>query len=245
MNELLLMRYLFNFVFIIGSGILIILGYKLFRYGKEDHKRLREKNVDIPKLIFSGTGTGLFFMVCGAIILFVSTLTLDDETPISKSSINRLESLRFRDDAIFKYVLKNQEEINKLKKELIKSQNLLLNLQKNVLTQNKHLNEFKAEINNSRFLIEDLNKNIVILNAIRDTLLSKQITYSKLYEYLKEQEIILSKTIAMLELLHNRQNILESTIIQLHTKDLEENNIHLKKNSDLLNIPLQKYKNIQ
>ena len=71
-------------IFIILAGILFVfLGYKLFHYGVDKGRsKLRVKS-EIYKLIFSGSGPGLLFMIFGGLVVIYSIYMLGIPTKIS------------------------------------------------------------------------------------------------------------------------------------------------------------------
>jgi hypothetical protein len=69
MNEILLMRG-FERLLIIAGGIFFgYLGYRLFLFGVEKGTAKMSAETKFYRIVFSGTAPGLFFMLCGCVIL--------------------------------------------------------------------------------------------------------------------------------------------------------------------------------
>lgn len=68
---------------ILAGVIFVILGYKLFLYGvNKGRGKLRAKS-EIYKLIFSGSGPGLFFMIFGGLIVIYSVYSVGVSSKLS------------------------------------------------------------------------------------------------------------------------------------------------------------------
>jgi hypothetical protein len=219
MNQPLLMAYIFDFFFLAGSILLTYFGYKLFKYGIHDEKQKFDK-----RTFFSGIGPGLLFMFFGGFMLLFSILTLDSERKNKYTPSGNLQFSESRDDAIFGYVRKNQEDIRMLRNELSRSNSLIEKLSNNINNfeeiHNRQFYTFKNDIDSSRKIMDELNRNFKTFHFFKDTFLDKKNSYSKIDKYLNEQDNILSKAVKMLEIINNRQNILERAVVRLHQEEL-------------------------
>ncbi|MCH7676660.1 hypothetical protein IH879_17185 [candidate division KSB1 bacterium] len=75
MDEAILLRGAERLLIVIGAIILSYLGYKLYRFGIDKGSAKLETESQLYKVVFSGTGPGLFFMAFGAIILITALIT--------------------------------------------------------------------------------------------------------------------------------------------------------------------------
>jgi len=63
-------------IVIIFAGILfVVLGYKLFLYGVDKGRGKLKAHSETYKIIFSGSGPGLFFMIFGGFVIFFSIIS--------------------------------------------------------------------------------------------------------------------------------------------------------------------------
>jgi len=66
----------FQLILIISASILFLfIGYKLFRYGVDKGRSKLRHQSELHKLIFSGSGPGLIFMVFGGLVLVFSLIS--------------------------------------------------------------------------------------------------------------------------------------------------------------------------
>jgi hypothetical protein len=85
----------------LGAILMTYLGYKLFIFGIEKGYAELTAETKFYKIVFSGTGPGLFFMAFGAIVLITAlltrTTTLEDKTEdTTKGSAKRTKIIRHK-----------------------------------------------------------------------------------------------------------------------------------------------------
>ncbi len=123
---------------VVSAGFIAYLGYKLFVFGSTEGSSKLKMESEWLKLVFSGSAPGLFFVLCGAIILAISLLKGSIEAGITREPLIKQEvqnSLKGRDSSADKeetmlenfrrgnHVAALDEKIHGLKQELDDVQN--------------------------------------------------------------------------------------------------------------------------